>query len=399
MQHRQSVKSTNPKCLSCGRDAMSVFYQVHAVPVQSMLLLLNRKEALACAKGDIVLGFCTACGFISNQVFDTGSQKYSSRYEATQAYSPTFNVFHKKLAQNLIERYALRGKNIIEIGCGQGEFLRLICELGENRGVGFDPVYRGDRTAAKQNSNVVFVKDFYSQKYADYDADFICCKMTLEHIHKPAEFVGTIRHTLGDKSETVVFFQVPSVVRILRELAFWDIYYEHCSYFSPVSLARLFQNCGFEILDLWSEYDGQYLMIAAQPGKTDPRVLSQGDDLRQLSEDVRYFRENFTEKLVEWKNKIQNQVHRGKKVVLWGASSKSAAFLTTLDFQKEIEYIVDINPNRQGTYMAGTGQKIVAPQFLQQYIPDVVVLTNPIYTDEIKLDLNRMGLNPNILTF
>ena len=58
------------------------------------------------------------------------STEYSGRYESTQGYSPTFNAFHERLAQDMIDRFDLHGKEIIEIGCGNGEFLVLLCELG-----------------------------------------------------------------------------------------------------------------------------------------------------------------------------------------------------------------------------------------------------------------------------
>jgi hypothetical protein len=62
--------------------------------------------------------------------------------------------------------------------------------------------------------------------------------MTLEHIAPTGDFVGAVRRAVGDDPQTVVFFQVPDVIRILKEQAFWDIYYEHCNYFSAGSLAR-----------------------------------------------------------------------------------------------------------------------------------------------------------------
>jgi hypothetical protein len=63
-----------------------------------------------------------------------------------------------------------------------------------------------------------------------------------------------------------------------------------------------------------------------------------------------------------------------------------------------IEYVIEINPNKSGTFMAGTGQEIVAPQFLPTYQPDVVIIMNPIYRDEIGRDLQNMGLSPQIMT-
>jgi hypothetical protein len=73
------------------------------------------------------------------------------------------------------------------------------------------------------------------------------------------------------------------------------------------------------------------------------------------------------------------------------------AFLTTLRIQDEIEYAVDINPYKHGTYMAGTGQQIVAPEFLREYRPDVVIVMNPIYCNEIRRDLNRMGVTAELM--
>jgi hypothetical protein len=79
--------------------------------------------------------------------------------------------------------------------------------------------------------------------------------------------------------------------------------------------------------------------------------------------------------------------------VVWGSGSKGVAFLTALDLDKEIEYVVDINPYRQGKFMAGTGQQIVGPSFLAEYKPDVAIAMNPIYESEIQSDLRRMGLS------
>ena len=74
------------------------------------------------------------------------------------------------------------------------------------------------------------------------------------------------------------------------------------------------------------------------------------------------------------------------------------AFLTTLGITAaEIEYVVDINPHKAGTYMAGTGQKIVTPDSLLTYQPDTVIVMNPIYCREISLMLEQLGVNANLI--
>ncbi len=392
------MPTVKKECPSCGSTEILIFFEMQDVPVHSVLLLSTREEALAYPKRDIALGFCQSCGFITNVVFDPTLHEYSADYEPTQGYSPTFNVFHQKLATDLIERYDLHGKDIIEIGCGQGEFLALLCELGDNRGIGFDPTYVSGREENKTTATATYISDFYSEKYTDHQGDFVCCKMTLEHIPDTANFVSMVRRSIGDRKETIVFFQVPSMIRILRDLAFWDIYYEHCSYFSAGSLARLFRACGFEVISLGYEYDDQYLMIAARPKNGSVgSVLPEEDDLEQLAAYVTAFGEQCRASFQMWRQKIREFTRKGKRAVIWGGASKGVAFLTMLQIRNEIEYAVDINPHKHGTYMAGTGQEIVAPEFLKEYRPDIVIVMNPIYCDEIQQDLIRMGLEAELI--
>lgn len=387
-------------CPSCKVGVMDIFYQLPSVPTNSCILLESPEEALNYPKGDIQLGFCPECGFISNVAFDQKLTEYSGRYEETQGFSETFNKFHKKLASRLIDDYELHGKKIIEIGCGKGEFLVLLCELGENIGIGFDPGFVENRIYSPAMERITFIKDFYSEKYASYCGDFLCCKMTLEHIHPTLEFISTVRRAIGNNFDTSVFFQIPDATRIFTECAFEDIYYEHCSYFTPGSLGRLFRKCGFDVSKITTEYDDQYLTIEARPStslESHFAPLPQEQDLDNISHYVANFPKNFQDKKQLWQRRLEDYKHQGKKTVLWGSGSKGVSFLTTLNAGDAIEFVVDINPFRQGFYMSGTGQKIVSPAFLSEYKPDKVIIMNAIYRVEIEKTLQQMGIYPEIL--
>lgn len=399
LKHADLPMPKNNLCPSCKSNAVLLFHETINVPVHSVMNIATRNEALSFHRGNIQLCFCKDCGFIFNSAFDPSLLAYSSDCEESQGYSPTFMAFARKLAEDLIKKYDLHNKKILEIGCGKGEFLKLICQMGNNHGIGFDPAYVEGRGSDAGKGRVEFIKDYYSERYADYTADAICCRMTLEHIPETAKLVQTVRHAVGDNTETLVFFQVPDVARILEDCAFEDVYYEHCSYFSTGSLSRLFINNGFKVLDVRTDYDGQYIMLETKPdsGESVGEVKSV-DDLEQLKKNVDQFQMRFAEKTGYWSRLLENYQTQGKKVVLWGSGSKGVAFLTALNVGSEIEYVVDINPYRQGTYMAGTGQLVVSPEFLKDYLPDAVIIMNAVYYEEIKRDINKIGLNPHLLT-
>ena len=384
-------------CPNCGVNNVSQFYEVPKVPTNSVLLLSTQEEAMNFPTGSIRLGVCHHCGFIFNMDFDPKLTEYSAKYEATQGYSPTFNKFHRKLAQDLIDKFELHNKHIIEIGCDKGDFITMLCEMAPNRGTGFDPAYVPGRHPSEAEDRLEFVADFYGEKYADYKADFICCKMTLEHIPDTGNFVDIVRRSVGD-NDSMIFFQIPNANYVLDDLAFWDVYYEHCSYFTDGSLSYLFERAGFDALGTWTDYDDQYLMIEAKPRHSENGAF-EAKGVEETVQKAANFETAVQKLRAEWQAKIDGFRQKSQKFVLWGGGSKGVAFLTTLGLTlDDIQYVVDINPIKTGTFMASTGQEIVAPEFLKTYQPDVVIIMNPIYIEEISNDLSKMGLSPEILT-
>jgi hypothetical protein len=266
--------------------------------------------------------------------------------------------------------------------------------------VGFDPAYvpgRGDRD--HQAQEIEFVKDYYSEKYSNYQGDFICCRMTLEHIPDTAAMIETVRRSIGKQPDTIVFFQVPDAMRIMRDCAFEDIYYEHCSYFSPGSLARLFQQHGFDVIDLQREYENQYVCLEAKPADR-PRKIDHPlyENIGAMTDLVNGFESMYPSVLDRWQTRLERYKQQSKKVVIWGGGSKGVAFLNAVGESAAIDYVVDIHPFRQQTYMAGSGQQIVTPAFLEEFRPDVVIIMNQIYREEIEAELTKLGLKPELIT-
>jgi hypothetical protein len=397
--HTPMPSEASLTCSACGGGDLQIFYRVKGVPAHSCLMLSSRQEALAFPRGDIELGFCRGCGFIRNVRFDPALNRYSAAYEETQAYSPRFVRFLDEMWAEQIERFGLGpGMTALEIGCGKGEFLVGLCEKSGCAGIGLDPAYHPERTRSSALERMTFIRDFYGPKYAHLQADYVCCRHTLEHIAPVLGFVQLVRETIGDRRHVNVFFELPDMERVLQQGAFWDIYYEHCSYFTRGSLARLFRSAHFDVHRLYKAYDDQYLMLEAQPagGPTDP-LLPQENDLGTISSLVARFERQVAERLQSLADTLAQHRARGHRIAIWGSGSKCVSLISSLRLGPELIAVVDINPHKHGKFLAGSGLEIVSPDALRSLRPEVVLVMNSIYSEEIRHDLAARSLYPELI--
>jgi hypothetical protein len=185
--------------------------------------------------------------------------------------------------------------------------------------------------------------------------------------------------------KTVVYFEVPNAMYTVRDLGIWDVIYEHCGYFSKPSLAYLFAAFRLIPLTIDEAFAGQYLCLEAIAQDNQPAhpPVSTPEDLAAMQRYVKHFSDLHREKVEHWEARLETLADTGQKVVIWGGGSKGVTFLNTITAAASIEYVVDINPHKQGMHVPGTGQQFVAPDFLVDYRPDVILLMNPIYEEEI----------------
>ncbi len=394
--HQQQTTDTRC-CPICASSDLYQFMVVRQAPIYCNVLWETREAALSAPCGDITLGYCPNCSHIYNYAFDSSRMDYSQEYENSLHFSERFQRFANNLAEHLIERYNIRGKDIIEIGCGKGDFLRQICRAGNNRGVGFDKSFIPDLVHDTLDPAVRFVVDFFGERYAHEPADLIVCRHVLEHIENPRAFIADLRRVIGDHRQPVVYFEVPNALWTLRDLGIWDIIYEHCSYFTPASLVHLFETSGFETLDVREAFGGQFLAIEARPVQSrSPSSASTRLDFARMMRDVTAFGDNYHAKVMHWRARLADLTQQGKRTVVWGAGSKGVTFLNVFRDQNSIDYVIDINPRKQGKYVAGSGQKVVDPSFLRSYRPDLVLVMNVLYVEEIRQMLATLGVSAAI---
>jgi hypothetical protein len=330
--------------------------------------------------------------------YDDDLVNYEVDYENSQMFSPRFRRYAEELSDTLIAKHDLHRKHIVEIGGGAGDFLRIICDRGDNLGVCIGPSYSPEPDNDSP-SNVRFTKDYYTAKYVDEPADIIICRHVLEHFWGARDFITTVREAVGDH-DIVVYFEVPNGDFILRERAFWEFHYQHVSYFTKTSLTKLFTECGFEVREVQESFEGQFLGIEVCAAAHDvaPNQSIRGDGEQMTAVSCPAFGIAFHTRVASWQDQLKLLCANGQRVFAWGAGAKAVTFLNIVDPAGDgIPHIVDVNPRKTGRFVPGSGQEIVEPNALRELSPDVLILMNAAYRDEIRSSVRALALDPIFL--
>lgn len=385
-------------CTLCSARELLNFFEVKHIPAQDGVLWPTHEEAVNAPRGDISLSLCLNCGYIGNRLFQPDLLRFIG-YNVSLEYSPLYQNFIRTLASRLIERYALREKIILDVGCGNGYFLKTICAMGGNEGVGFDPSYVDVGGSGVNAQEILFIKDFYSERYAQYHGDLVCCRQVIDHLGSPKAFLRMVRRLMGERGDSVAYFEVPNPERRFQQLVPWNVGYEHGSWFVPESFRSLFELSGFDVREVSPCHDGEYLGIEAVPapdrdstGKTTQRI-----EISRLADDVRTLSDRFREAVAVWEERLRRIKRDKTRAIPWGAGERGIGFLNILNVQELMPFVVDINPGRTGKYLPGTGQKVVPPEFLVEYRPDLVIVTNRTYQSEIQEQAGKLGLTCDFL--
>lgn len=384
-------------CTACGGAQLHQLLFLESVPVHQNLLYSSQDVASKCKFGNIDLRACEDCGFVFNATFDSALLDYSEAYENSQDKSGSFAAHMYSVAESLVERHSLRGKRILEIGCGKGAFLNLIVEIAGAIGRGFDPSYVNEFDNVEALS---FVKDFFPSDQTWWSPDQIVCRHVLEHIACPLDFVSMIRRSIPQGKAPYLYFEVPSFDWICDNLAFWDIFYEHCNYFTMQSISSLVVAQGFIVERIAPVFSEQYLSVDVRnlddAAPESPPWL-QAEPSNRVAEYADLAR-GFSRRMNELDNRIRKTVGEGKKIAVWGAAAKGSTFLNQLKLAPDIvSRVIDINPRKQGNFIAGMGQLICAPESLQSNPADIIYVMNPNYEREIRQQLAQLSLFPELV--
>nr|BFE56507.1 hypothetical protein GCM10020063_010330 [Dactylosporangium thailandense] len=371
-------------CPVCRCTAVEPVLTVRAAPLQIGVAWPDRAAARSAEVGDTVLTVCTGCGFLFNAGFEPGRVRYTVGYDVVLVHSGVYRDYLEAEARLLVERYGVRGRRVVEIGCGDGYFLRLLARLGGNEGLGFDPslpcdvVEPGLRLSAAE----------FTPSPIGGDAGLVVIRSVLELVPDPVGFLRDARAVL--RPGGLCYLEVPNVEWVLRDGMAWNIHYEHCSYFTAGTLGTVCAGAGLRVLETAPVYhDGQYLRAVAVLDEAEPAVVGT----------ARRFGDFYRAAVASWTARLRAAGDAGRTVILWGAGGRGASFLAAVDPAAElVAFAVDVNPARHGAYLPVTGHVIRPPDALAAADVDVIIVANDTYLTEVTRMARARGFEGELWT-
>lgn len=390
-----TADETHPRseCPVCSSRRLASVTERPNVPVHQNMLYESRQGARAATRGHLKVMACLDCGFVFNATFDSSLMSYGIGYESDQTYSPKFTSHVAGLVDLLLNKKGIHDTRIVEVGSGKGAFLRALVEApgAGNSGVGFDPSYVGPDSDL--DGRLRFIRSFYTKEHEHIPADLAICRHVIEHVPDPVALLARLRNSSGSPR---VFMETKDVKWVLRNAVIWDFFYEYCSYFSQRSLSAAFRRAGFSEVVSEHIFGGQYLWVEAAVGHGKVKENPPGPGV--LEDLIMSYKLRENEARARWRDTLASLSGDGP-IALWGAGAKGVTFASLFDPDAQlITCVVDLNPAKQGRYVAGSAHPVVAPSELRRLGVRNVILLNPNYRDEVSELLAREALDVNLVT-
>lgn len=309
--------------------------------------------------------------FLENDAFDANLIKYDSNYDNSQSYSNKFKT-HMQNVYKIIDKHLKFGNKIVEVGCGQGHFINQILKEKKYKITGYDTTYKGRSK---------FIKKRYLNKKDKISTDMIILRHVLEHVKEPYTFLKMLKKIFGNSK---IYIEVPEYNWILSNNAFFDITYEHVNYFTQFGLSSLFK----KKFENGLVFDNQYQYIIAN-------IKDLNDNFQKSYNSNMWKYLEFNELFPNLEKKLDkfSKISKNNNIYVWGAGTKGCMFLNHGKkngiFFKKVKNAIDINPNKIGKFLDGSGVKIISKKMFFDKVRsnDLLLIANPAYKREIKKEI------------
>ena len=310
---------------------------------------------------DLDIWQCSGCGLVQ---LDADPVPYYRDVIRAAGLSAEMRAFRLGQFAGLIDRFSLRGKKMLEIGCGRGEYLSLLREAGMDAS-GIE--HSAESVTACHAAGLSVSEGFVASEddlVPGGPFDGFAIFNFLEHLPDPNGTLAGIHRNLSDNAIGLV--EVPNFDMMLQERQFAEFMSDHLCYYTAATLTTALSINGFEVLSCTEEW--YRYILSAVVRKRQPHNLA-----------------DFHARQARLGDEIHAYIRRfpPRRVAMWGAGHQALALMALFGLQGSIRYVIDSAPFKQGKYTPATHIPIVAPDALEHDPVDAVIIAAAGYSDEV----------------
>lgn len=383
------------QCRFCGTPLEHTFADLGMSPVSNAFLKreqLNLKESFYPLHAYV----CSGCLLVQLEQFESPEAIFNDEYAYFSSFSDSWLKHAKKYADEMVRRFRIdQSSFVVEIASNDGYLLQYF--VGKQIPVlGVEPSANVAEAARKKGVDTL-VK-FFGVKTAKQlvakgrKADLLLGNNVLAHVPDLNDFVAGMKILL--KPDGVITMEFPHLLRLMRENQFDTIYHEHFSYFSFLSVEKVFARHGLTLFDVQHlpTHGGSLRIYAKHAEDRSKEVASAVVTLlaeeRAANLDKLATYGEFAEKVRVTKRKLLqflvNAKENGKSIAAYGAPAKGNTLLNYCGVRTDfIDYAVDRSPHKQGMYLPGTHIPIYEPDHIFKTKPDYLLILPWNLRDEI----------------
>ena len=311
---------------------------------------------------------CMGCGLVQ---FDCEPVDYYRDVIRAGGFSKTMVELRRYQYKHLIDSYHLEGKKFIEVGCGQGEFLKVLSEFPvEAHGIEHD--HHLVELARAQGLDVTEgFTETEDTRFAGGLYDVFLSFNFLEHQPDPSTMLQAIYRNLEDDAMGLI--TVPSFEYIMDHNSYYELIRDHLAYYTFETLTPLLERNGFQVEECEViNRDTLSVIVRKRPQMDTENLLECYVNLKREME-------TYMKYLDAW----------DKKVAIWGASHQGFTLAATTKLGEKARYIIDSAPFKQGKFAPASHLPIVGPDHFHEHPVDAIIITAPGYTDEIAASIRQ----------
>lgn len=329
---------------------------------------------------------CDEC-FLVQLPEDGGGEQTVSEYPYFSSASDSWLDHARRYTDRVIEELRLTPAHlVVEVASNDGYLLQYFVARGIPV-LGIDPAENVAQAATARGvpTRIACFNGSCARalRAEAVQADLLIGNNVLGEVHDVNDFVAGMKVILAPRG--VMTLEFPHLMRLIAENQFDTISHEHCSYFSLLSVARIFATNGLTIYDV-DEFDTHggslrlFVCHSEDPLRPiTPRVDSLMAREHDAGVDTAAYYAEFAARVQESKTKLLDFLvaakRDGKRIAGYGAPGKANTLFTYCGIQTDvIDYAVDRDPINHGTYLPGTHIPIQPPEWISETRPDYVLI-------------------------